>query len=750
MTATAASLARRMGSACIEPSGPVEAGSLASFTLTYTAGYFGIDDTGALKIVMRFATDFARLQFTDPQGPNFCSVEASNGAVLETRFEQKLNVRPWDKTLFIRVTRGFMREGDRIVVRMGDRRQGSPGWRAQTFCEPTFEFKVLVDAFATYRFVELPESPAVAVVAGPAARWKAVVPTMRRVGERFSLGLKAEDRWGNPTALAEATLHLSATGAIAGLPASCEYARGTRAKRIEGLVAEHPGDYAIDVRDGDGTLLARSNPLRIVERAELLPYWCDLHGQSEETIGTNSARDYHEFARDLSFLDAISHQGNDFQVTTPFWNELNELSAEFNADGAFIVFPGYEWSGNTGLGGDRNVLYMYEGRPIHRSSHALVDDLSDVETDANSAEALFAALDGEDCVVFAHIGGRYADITVAHDARLERAIEIHSDWGTFDWLLDDAFAQGYRVGIVANSDGHKGRPGASYPGASMFGAYGGLTCLLAREHTRAGLMEALRRRRHFATTGSRIGLRTRVSFERPALRYENDPNLGATASAPVQSALMGDIVSTSAREAEFEIEVFATAPVERIEIRNQRELIETFRPFSAAGRRLRVLWEGAEYRGRGRECVWDGRAELTGNTWRDLVPINRYNIDKTFAPQGDRAVAWTAITTGGFGGFEARLASAEGGTLAIATPHVNTSIELARIGLDDVVFDAGGLGRRMRVFRLPDENSHRRVTVRRTVALSAARDNALYARVTFEDGHVAWSSPIYVFDDTPR
>ena len=57
----------------------------------------------------------------------------------------------------------------------------------------------------------------------------------------------------------------------------------------------------------------------------------------------------------------MSHQGNDFQITTPFWNELNGLTREYNEDGRFVIFPGYEWSGNTGLGGDRNVLFMRRG-----------------------------------------------------------------------------------------------------------------------------------------------------------------------------------------------------------------------------------------------------------------------------------------------------------------------------------------------------------------------------------------------------
>ena len=98
---------QRIGSARIEPEGSFEAGSFGSFTLTYTAGYFGIDDTGTIKIVMRMATDGGRLQFTQPEAPNYCTVEASNGAVLDVRYELKLNVRPWDRTLFIRVVRGF-------------------------------------------------------------------------------------------------------------------------------------------------------------------------------------------------------------------------------------------------------------------------------------------------------------------------------------------------------------------------------------------------------------------------------------------------------------------------------------------------------------------------------------------------------------------------------------------------------------------------------------------------------------------
>jgi hypothetical protein len=619
-----------MGAAEISPVGRFEAGSFQSFTLTYTAGYFGIDDTGSIKIVHRFASDMGRPQWSDPKAENYTTVEASNGAVLEVRYDPKLNIRPWDKTLMIRVMRGFLREGDTITVRFGDRREGSPGIRVQTFVEPSFEFRVLVDAFATYNYTELPNQPTISIVAGPPASWKAILPTLRRCGDTFRLGFKGEDKWGNPSDQVEGVFALRPNKPVSGLPETISVCRGAHATAIENLSVMEPGDLSIEVLDASGTILCVSNPLRIATETPLRSYWCDLHGQSEETIGTNSARELIEFARDRAFLDGMSHQGNDFQITTPFWDELNELTREYNKDGRFIIYPGYEWSGNTGLGGDRNVLFMNEGRQIHRSSHALVDDQADLATDANSAEQLFDTLKDEDCVVFAHIGGRYADIKMAHDARIERSVEVHSDWGTFEWLLQDALEQGYRVGILANSDGHKGRHGASHPGASLFGTYGGLSCLLAEDLTRAGLFDAMRRRHHYATTGCRMLLDVRAALDADARLYESDPNLGPTDSAPARMAMMGDILCSGDAAIELAIEAIASAPIERIEIRNGLDVLETWRPFdeAALGRRIRLIWEGSEYRGRGRQTIWDGGCCLEGNRFERISPINLWNLDK--------------------------------------------------------------------------------------------------------------------------
>ena len=220
-----------MGTATLTPSGSFEAGSLQSFTLVYTAGAFGVDDTGSIKIGLRFATDFGPVQFTDPKAQGYTTVEASNGATLEAKWEFKRNIRPWNRSLYIAVVKDFLAPGDTITIRFGDRRFGSPGIRVQTYCESQFEFRVFADPIATYDYVALPENPKIAIVPGPGVRWRAVLPTLVRAGEPFRLSIKADDKWGNPSNRVDRTLRLEADGPIAGLPATRALRAGTLSPR---------------------------------------------------------------------------------------------------------------------------------------------------------------------------------------------------------------------------------------------------------------------------------------------------------------------------------------------------------------------------------------------------------------------------------------------------------------------------------------------------------------------------------------
>jgi hypothetical protein len=739
-------LPAHMGTIELVSPGPFVAGSHVELVLVYTAGTFGIDDTGMVKMSWRTTSDFAKPQFDQPQAANFTTVEASNGAKLEVWYD-RLNIRPYANTLLIRVGRGYLRAGDTLTIRLGDRRQGSPGLRLQTNVEKNVELRTSVDAFATYEFCELPAQPAFDLIPGPAARWKAIVPSLALAGEPFRLAIVAEDMWGNPTEDAEGTLALDSSRPLAGLPDRIVVTKGDGPRVIENLMAAAPGDIDLSVT-AEGRLLARANPLRVVTAAPLRRYWADLHGQSGETIGMGTAEEYFRYARDKAFVDMVGHQGNDFQITDAFWDKLNALTARFDAPGKFVCLPGYEWSGNTGMGGDRNVFFRREGRPIRRSSHILVEGEASSAT-VTTADKLFAALQGEECRVIAHVGGRYADVKYAHDGRIERTVEVHSSWGTFEWLLHDAFAMGYRVGVVCHSDDHKGRPGATTPGASTFGAIGGLSCYFMPELTRDALFEALRTRRHYGTTGTRLFLDVRGTFERDVTGFSEDPQLGPAQEFALREALMGDIVRPAGVPMKLSVEAIGTVPLERIDVLHGTRVVQSARPFAAGdlGRRVRVRWQGAEYRGRGRETVWQGKLSVTGNRIARFAPVNFLNPErKVEEVNAGAALAWTSVTTGNLAGIDLWLADARAGALRIETNVVSGEVDLARLADDTIAFDGGGLGRGLSVYRLPEADWSRRLTLEHQVAFAGGADLPVYVRVTQADGHQAWSSPIYLIE----
>ena len=681
--------------------GSVTAGSWQTCVLKYTAGFAGIDDTGSLKIVTRYATDSGTPQFDDPSAPNYTSAVASNGAHLQLRYDVKDFRRPWGKTLHLKVLQGYLCRGDSITLTIGDTSGGSPGWRMQTFLENTFELKTLVDRYATYEYEELPKSPTFRITPGEPVRLVAVAPSQAVPGKKIVVRWKLEDAWGNPVG---------------------------RPQRFNHAGFEAEGIQRITVRDDQTGLAAETNPIRIA--ADGSPrFWADLHGQSEETIGTNSIESYFRFARDCAFVDACGHQGNDFQITDDFWQTINETTAKFNKTGKFVTFPGWEWSGNTGLGGDRNVFFKDEGGVIHRSSRALVDESQSADNCSASVEDLFARLEKaqqqRDVMLVPHVGGRYADLT-RHSPALEPVVEVHSAWGTFEWMLDDAFSHGYRIGIVANSDGHKGRPGASYPGASTFGSYGGLTAILSDRLDRESVWSAYQQRRVYATTGARILLDVQAA----------------------DNCTMGDAIDhTAGQPFELSFSVAGTAPIERVEVRNGMRVLKTLRTYSAneLSKRIKLLWEGAEVRGRGRQVNWDGFLTLDKARIRSFETINFWNQEKRCEQRGPRQLHWHSLTTGGVAGVIMEL-DRLAGEMHVETSQRRFDVTVSKLGVTGRQYKAGGLVKRISAYRLPasDGPKELQATVRVNPKQLRAGDNPLYICVVQEDGHMAWSSPIYV------
>ncbi|MFC2062752.1 DUF3604 domain-containing protein [Chloroflexota bacterium] len=691
-----------LGKAQIYPKGDFEAGAFTTVTYTYTAKY-PIDDSGYIKIVFRQMGDFGIPQFNNPDKPNYCTVYTSGNCRIVPTWENRGHIRPWHLSLFLKVTNGFLGRGERVVVIFGDCSRGSQGWQMQTFCEGKFKFKTLVDPIATFQFTEIAKSPIISIVPGSPARAFCIAPSQIQVQTAFNYHVKVEDKWGNPI---------------------CKPIK----KQHSGF--ELTGVYTITATDEKTGLSAKSNPIKAVMSQEYIqPWWADLHGQTEETVGTNTIEDYYRFARDYGLLDIAAHQGNDFQITDDFWRTINETADKFYKKGQFVTFPGYEWSGSTPLGGDRNVYFTSRNEFITRSGTELLPEQKSNFKDSPTAVDLFKNLKRQPVptFVFAHAGGRYSNLDM-HDPDIEIAVEVHSAWGTFEWLVEDAIKKGYRIGICANSDGHKCRPGSSYPGATQFGSLGGLTCILSEALDRPEVYKALKARHFYATTGNR----TLIS-----LQLTDDSGM---------YAIMGDVVKKSDGTPILYGRIAANSPVESIAVNNGLEIVKTIRPYgnSDLGNRIKIIWGGAEHRGRERYVRWDGRLIANNNRILDATGINFWNENQPLRMIGSDQLEWESVTTGGIAGIIIRLEKRNQGSFKLETYQGNIEIDDQDIEIEPKRWNYGEIKKRIEIFRLPNRLETFEYSFDFPLTSLHAGDNPVYIKIIQEDGHMAWTSPIYL------
>jgi hypothetical protein len=721
-------ISRRLGLVTLEPAGPVIAGSLGQWRLVYTVGSYGLDEGGTIKMAQRMMSDWETPQFDQPTASGYTTVTTTGPAKLRPYYHRKAYDRPWSTCLVIDVYDGSLAPGDTVTITLGDRSQGSPGMRAQTFQEKAHEFRLLVDPTNAAVVRPLPTSPKFPIIAGDPVELVCILPSQAVAGEPIQIFVKGQDYWNNPTPAPD---QLSFAWEGAGRPT------------IEGnrLTLPTPGcGYLIvSTRDGAptsdgapslvGALSCRSNPITVFEQPpKYKRYWGDLHAQTEATVGTGTEVEYFTFGRDVARLDFISHQGNDFQVTDEDWRRLNEATRFFHEDGRFVVFPGYEWSANTPAGGDRNVFYLEEGLPIFRSSHWQIPEVpEDEQTPAHPASVLFErirqSVDPNKVLLGSHVGGRYADIRRYFDEELGPLVEVLSCWGVFEWLLWDAFEQGYIVGVMCNSDGHKGRPGAEGPGAGEFGIAGGLTCVLAESLSRSAIFAALKARRCYGVSGPRLDL-----------------------DFTIDQQPMGSVIETRG-QSQLQASVKGTAPLESLTLFRGKEAIKVVQPaaFSATtgSKRIRLSWQGSRIRGRGRRVTWDGLIRVSGVRLASATTVAFDAKTDGILHQTSHELRFKSCTTGDTDGIDLFLDQSEQGTIIF-----DSQVGRCEVNLGDLnpkrSFNFGGLGMQLCFERYPEQLTDYEASLSETISPPPGQTTPYFVKAIQSDGHMAWSSPIYV------
>ncbi|PKS05149.1 hypothetical protein jhhlp_008516 [Lomentospora prolificans] len=661
------------------------AGQWTEVIVDYTVGASGLADGAWIKGTFKFYSDWALFQTSDPRQDNYVSAEYVPGPLhpgqtqatvqgLAVRFDQKGHERPFQKAIIIDIVDGYVNPGDRITVRIGDRRWGARGTRVQTFVEDSFKMRWYIDPVGTSRFAPIKPDIAFPILPGTPVKVKAITPRVTKPGVESPIHIHTEDEWGNATAGQEgleAQLTITRHGSsdsvwsqALALPSQGWTTASTQAS----LPSE--GNYIINttVLDQAGNIIAvAADPISIDDTIPVpRPIFADLHVHSDDTVGTNSTTYNFDYARHIAGLDVVGYTANDFNVTKARWDATLGIIRDVNIPGKFVVFPGTEWCGNSAAGGDHNVVFLDDpgntDRPEHapefpfdkqgnvaRSFEWNEDGPAELVPGAWPLDEVYAtyAHSPEKHLLMPHVGGRRANLAW-HHPKLERLIEIGSAWGLFEWFLRDAVKRGWKLGVSANSDEHRGRCGGGVPGTAVFGTKGGLTGVLSDRLEWKEVGQNLRARRTFATTGERlVGL---VSDKSGTVLQGDDTKVKAGEAVELKYSFFGSAGFSA-------IEAWDASG--RIYHRDLQQEVSEDAPADTR-KKIRVKWGGARLYDRYREAVWHGSILVTGATIDDIKPFGGVSDkpEDTVETRSDTQIVFDTKTSGDFDGVDIFFTSA--------------------------------------------------------------------------------------------
>ena len=424
--------------------------------------------------------------------------------------------------------------GDHIIVTYGDPAQLPLTARVQGFPEKRVNFLVFVAPDGSGDFRPVEGSPWMTEVrAGSASRIDVIAPCIIRPDETLELRVAYTDavKAAPQTPPAVATLRVQVEGQNSA-------ARQQRVNRnVDALRVKVPQlqrrrssqrPLHVTVNDPRRAWSARSNPILVRARGPRL-FWGDLHAQSQyhgwseedqKGMSCHLPEQCYRYARDVAGLDfcAVTDTRS---IAASIWRDTIQQADAMYEPGRFVTFHGSEVGGDSN--GHRNLLFAGSTAEPGISATTLNQKGTNfVELETPHMQKRYAGR--RDVMLVPHHVKMWMTWD-CYDAELEPVLEIYSIWGSGEkagtdrWEIlremtggaQEAWARGYRIGVIAGSDTHAGLPGRSIPRCDRddFMPYpAGLAGVWADELTRQAIFDALSRRHCYGTTGVRIILET--------------------------------------------------------------------------------------------------------------------------------------------------------------------------------------------------------------------------------------------------
>lgn len=517
------------------------------WTIVYEAGPLGVAEGGMIFLQVSPFWGWSAPQTDYPHFPGFARASTTAEGV-------DLAIEIPDRYLMaVRITGRALREGERVEIVYG---AGDAGAIADRFAERDSPFWIAVDGDGDGVRKILEDSPKVDVGPGPPDRFVVTIPTTARPGQKVRMTLAFLDAIGNAGCPVEGTVVWQEPPEGLDLPGSVALTKDDLGRKTIEFVARQEGVYRLRAT-GPGGLAAESNPMVVSPDASRV-LWGDLQIHSNFSDGSGVPEDIYLYARDVAALDVAvltdhDHWGMLFlDDHASMWEEIRRQAKRFHEPGRFVTFPGFEWT--NWVHGHRHVIFPDDDGKV----------LSSIDPSYESPTRLWEALQGSNAITIAHHTAGHPVATnwsIPPDPRFETVSEIVSVHGSSEaadspttvrgarrgHFVRDALDRGYRLGFIGSGDGHDGHPGLTWIAAGI----GGMAGILSEDLTREGVLEAIRARRVYATSGPRV-------FLRAALDGES----------------MGSVLAASDRERELEVEAIAPRAVDRIDLIRSGKVVE--------------------------------------------------------------------------------------------------------------------------------------------------------------------------------
>ncbi len=260
-------------------------------------------------------------------------------------------------------------------------------------------------------------------------------------------------------------------------------------------------------------------PSRGADDAGLRLYFGDIHGHSWQSDGMGDPEESFLRARDVLRDDFHVLTDHDRfvgrRITDAQWQQQKDIARHYEAPGAFVTLFGQEWTTprtNRPHGwGHFNIYSADEQIPLFDHGDPRYRDLPD----------LYPSLRTHQAIAIPHHIGWTGVPWDALDPELVPAVEICSVHGAFEYegneplrhrggmkgnFVRDGLAAGLRFGLVGGSDQHGliWQHGVCWK-RNVYRA--GLTGVWAPDLSREALLDAIRARRTFATSGVKLCMR---------------------------------------------------------------------------------------------------------------------------------------------------------------------------------------------------------------------------------------------------